>query len=219
MNVNRWAVTGGWALTAAGAVGAAAAVFLIVVPPAVGPDAFSFPLTSTGHILAQIAFFLHHLLVVWGLLAFWRAGLAGRGVVAAIGGIGSAGAMAALAVQELVSATASQAAYPSAQTDVIESVYGILTLVTGAALVVLGLAAVRARVLVGVSRLIVLILGIFVFVPLTPAIFGPFALGRVAIGVWLLLFAWLGAVMIQWARATDQPHAFPGNVIQSTRST
>lgn len=203
MNVRVWAMTGGWALIIAGILGAAAAVFLIVVPPAVSPDDFSFPLTPTGHIVIQVVFFFHHLLVVWGLFAFWRAGLAGHGVLAAIGGIGASVAMAALAVQELVTATAADAAYPSEQTDMIESVYGILTLITGAALVLFGFAAVRARMLSGVSRFIVLILGVFVFVPLTPAIFGPFVLGRIAIGVWLLLFAWLGIAMIQWARRAN----------------
>lgn len=202
MNARRWSKTGGWALVAAGGLGAAAAAFLIAVPPAVAADRFSFPLDTTGYITIQIAFFLHHLLVVWGIWGFWRAGLGGRGTLAAVGGLGAVLMMTALAVQELITATAAEAAYPSAQTDTIESVYGVITLGTGAALIVLGIASIRARELSGPGRYIILILGIFVFVPLTPAIFGPFVIGRLAIGAWLLLFAWLGFVMIAWAAST-----------------
>lgn len=209
MGVRRWAKTGGWALVVAGVLGAAAAAFLMVVPPAVTEDRFSFPLTASGYVVIQVSFFLHHLLVVWGLWAFWRAGLAGRGVLAAIGGIAASATMAALSVQELITAGAAEATYPSPQTDAIEGVYGVITLAAGAALVVLGIASLRARVLPGAGRFVMLILGVFVFVPLTPGIFGPFLVARLVIGVWLLLFAWLGVVMIRWAAAGASASSVP----------
>jgi hypothetical protein len=40
-----------------------------------------------------------------------------------------------------------------------------------------------------------LALGVYVFVPLLPAIFGPMVLGRIAIGVWMLLFGALGVAL------------------------
>jgi hypothetical protein len=40
--------------------------------------------------------------------------------------------------------------------------------------------------------LITLVLGIYVFVILFPAVFGLFVLGRLASGIWLLLYAALG---------------------------
>jgi hypothetical protein len=40
--------------------------------------------------------------------------------------------------------------------------------------------------------LLITVLGVYVFVPLTPAIAGPFAAGRLGIGGWMLLMAALG---------------------------
>lgn len=203
MSARTLAISGGWAAVIAGLVGAGAAAFLLVVPPAVEADRFSHPLTATGFAIIQVAFFLHHLLVVWALWAFWRAGLAGRGVLAAIGGIAAVVAMLALSVQELIAISAADSAYPSPLTDVIESAYGMITLATGAVLILLGIAAVRAHVLTGVGRWLMVVIGIWVIVPLTPAIFAGYELGRIAIGLWLLLFTWLGAEMIRWARTAE----------------
>jgi hypothetical protein len=201
MKDRTWATTGGWALVVAGIVGAGAAVALILIPPAVAPDRFSFPFTETGFVIIQSAFFVHHLLVVWGLLAFWRCGYAGRGALAMTGGLAATASLGALAVQELVSISAAGAAYPSATTNMIEAVYGMISLASGVGLLLLGVATARARVLPGIDRFIPLLLGIFVFVPLTPAIFGPFVLARLAIGTWLLLFAWLGVAMVRHAKS------------------
>lgn len=207
MSARTLAISGGWAAVVAGLLGAGAAAFLLFVPAVVGVDRFSFPLTATGFAVIQVVFFVHHLLMVWALWAFWRAGLAGRGVLAAIGGITSVVTMLALSVQELIAIAAADSARPSPLTDVIESAYGILTLATGAALIVFGIAAVRARVLGGVGRWLVLVIGVWVIVPLTPAIFAGYELGRIAIGLWLLLFTWLGAEMIRWARSPEAASA------------
>lgn len=205
MGARQLAVSGGGAAVAAGVLGAAAAGFLLIVPPVVERDRFSYPLTATGFMIIQIAFCLHHLLVVWCLWAFWRAGLAGGGIAAAIGGIGSAVAMLALSAQELVAISGADSAYPSPRTDVIESAFGMITLTAGAVLIVLGIVTARTRVLRGTSRWLVLAIGVWVIVPLTPAIFAGYEAGRIAIGLWLLMFAWLGVVMIRWSR-TLAPH-------------
>jgi hypothetical protein len=43
-------------------------------------------------------------------------------------------------------------------------------------------------------------LGVYVFVVLFPAVFGPMVAGRIAIGVWLLGFAALGLAIRRAAR-------------------
>jgi hypothetical protein len=43
----------------------------------------------------------------------------------------------------------------------------------------------------------VLVTGVYVFVPLTPALLGPFVLARLAITGWMLLFAALGWVLLR----------------------
>lgn len=113
--------------------------------------------------------------------------------------------MTLLAVQELVAITAAGAPYPSEQTGIVESVYGILSLLNGAALIIFGLAVIRARRWTGWRRLTVIGLGIYIIVPLAPAIFGPFVLARLAIAGWMLLFALLGWALLRPARSTAGP--------------
>jgi hypothetical protein len=64
------------------------------------------------------------------------------------------------------------------------SIYGGVSVLNGAALIVFGVAAIQARRWTGWRRLLLLVLGIYVIVPLTPAIFGPLVLARLTIGLW-----------------------------------
>ena len=201
MNTNRIARIGGWTAVAAGILGAAAGITLLAVAPQVSPDVFSYPFTSGGFAAIQSAFFIHHLAMAFALAAFWRAGLAGAGRFATVAAWASVGVMLLLAVQELVAILAADAPHPSPTTDIIEGAYGMISLALGLTLVLYGIAAARARVLTGAGRWALTIVGAYLFVPLTPAIFAGFVAGRIAITVWLLLFAWWGLVMIRWADA------------------
>ena len=91
-----------------------------------------------------------------------------------------------------VTIAARNSTYPGAGTDVLDALYGISSLATGAGLVLAGVDVRRGRRWTGWRGLVVLIVGIFVFVPMTPALLGPFVLARLAITVWMLLFAVLG---------------------------
>lgn len=189
--------TGGWMLMVAGLTGAASAVFLAFVPPVVGQDMFSYPLAPAAFTGVQVFFFVHHLALVVGLLAVWRAGYAGRGPLATAGVVGAAGTMGLLAVQELVVISATRSIVASREVAAIGGVYGILSILNGLALIVLGIAVIRAGVWSGWRRHITLALGVYVIVPLTPAIFGPFVVARLVIGLWVLLFAALGWALLR----------------------
>ena len=195
----RFRVSGAWALVAAGVTGAAAAVLLGFIPPAVGTDRFSFPLSSEAFVGIQLFFFLHHLALAWGLFVVWRSGFAGTGLLTRIGGASSVISMSLLAVLELVSATAANLASSASTVTAILGVYGVLSLLNGVALIVFGIAAARSRRGSGLLRFLPLALGIYVIVPLTPALFGPFVIARLAIGGWMVLFAVLG-----WALLPDR---------------
>lgn len=191
--------SGSLALIAAGLFGPVSAIFLSVVPPAVAEERFSYPLDAGGFTAIQILFFVHHLALAWGLWAVWRSGAAGGGRLATIGGVGSVVSMVLLAGQELVAISAAHASYPSTTADTVGGVYGVISIVNGLALIVFGVAVLRARRWTGWARWLPLVLGVFVIFPLTPAIFGPFVLARLTIGVWVLLFAALG-----WALSREQ---------------
>lgn len=187
----------GIACVVAGVLGLAAAVMLAFLPPAVGDDRFSYPLTPGGFTAIQVFFAVHHLPLAWGAYVVWRRGAAGRGRLAGLGGIGATATLGLLSVQELVAIAAADAPYPSELTELIEAIYGVVSMLIGLAFVVLGLAVARAGRWTGWARWVPLAIGIYVFVPLTPAILGPFVVARLAIGGWMLLFAALGVALLR----------------------
>lgn len=201
---------GAWCL-GAGLVGAVQAAVLLGWPEQVAEDRYSYPFTAGGHVLAQVSFFLQHLPLVIALAALLtlpgvRASRAARGgVITAVVG------MALLTAMELVTTSAADVAVDSSRATLVNNLYGPPTILIGVGLVVAGIAMTRtsAENWRGARRLplLVLLLGVFVFVPLTPAIMGPFAAGRLAIGAWLLLFAGLGYALrrLELDPSTDSP--------------
>jgi hypothetical protein len=181
---------------AAGVLGAASGVFLAVAPAEVGADVYSYPLAAEPFAAIQVFFFLQHLGLALGLLGVWRAraldgGRLGRsGLAAALGG------MALLAIVELVAISAAESPYPSPRTDVLDGLYGVSTTLIGIGLVCAGAAALRGRWR-GWRGLLLLGTGVYVFVPMMPALFGPFVLARLAIAGWMLLFAAIGWLLLR----------------------
>lgn len=192
----------GWACLAAGVVGLASAIFLVVVDPAVGEDRFSYPLSTSGFTAIQVFFFVHHLGLVAGLYGLWRSGAVGSNRMGRLGAWGAIVSMGLLTVTELVAITGADSGASSARTDMIESLYGISSLLIGVTMVMAGAAVIRAGQWQGWRQLVPLILGVYVFVPMTPALFGPHELARFAIGGWMLGFAFLGWALVQTAQET-----------------
>lgn len=196
-NPNRRAGTIGlWA----GVIGAAAGLVLIAYPAAVDDGRFSYPFTATGFTIAQVVFFVQHLGLAVVMAALWTSGAAGRGGLGRIGVGGSVVAMLGLAALELIAISAKDSPYPSPRTDTIEAWYGVASTAIGLFLVVAGIAVLRAKVWSGWQRYLPLALGIYVFVPLTPGIFGPFVIARLVITGWMALFAVLGWAVLRQAR-------------------
>lgn len=176
--------------------GVACAFAIIFWPPQVGDDVYSYPFDRSTYIGSQIIFAAQHVGVFAGLygvvLLAWRGGsrLTKIGLILSIVGT------LVLTGCELYAITAADELVGSPQADSVDNSYGVPTLLMGLGLVLAGIGLARQRVLAGWGRWITLALGVYLFVPLFPAIFGPLILGRLAIAGWLLLFAALGfAVM------------------------
>jgi hypothetical protein len=192
-----------------GVVGVAEAVIvgaaLLLADPA-GASRFSHPFGPGAYTAAQVTFALQHVALVVGVLALAavvRASRTGRwGLLAAAGGLGL------LAVTELFAITVADAAATDPRADVASSLYGIPTVITGIALLAGGIGIARSAVLPGWRRWIVLVTGAFVFVGLIPALVGSELLGRLGIGLWMLLFALLGQA-VEPARGEDPREAAP----------
>ena len=179
----------------AGILGAVSGVYLAVVPPAVGPERFSYPLDTTGHQAIQLWFAVQHLGLILGLAALPASGALGA---ARYGRYGLAVALAGLVVltgAELWAIALAGAAMDSPQLVPLNAAYGIASTLAGAGLVAAGIAAVRSGGWSGWPRYLPLALGVWVFVPMFPAMMGPFVAARLAITGWMLLFAFLGGVL------------------------
>ncbi|MGD9961336.1 hypothetical protein [Nocardioides sp.] len=195
---DRLARLGRWC-TAAALVGLLQGLALLVWPHQVPEDRFSFPLTGVGFVIAQATFFLQHLplaLAVLALAGAVTATPARYGLIAASVGLGL------LAVVELAAMSGATTEEDSALASAIYSAYGPPVLLAGAGLTVAGITVVRRHELDARVGWLLVALGGWVFVGLTPALSsGSFVGGRVAIIVWMLLFAGLGQAMSNLARA------------------
>jgi hypothetical protein len=192
----------GWLGLVAGLLGLVSAIFLMAVEPSVGRDRFSYPFASGAFAAIQVWFSIQHIGLLAGLYGLWRSGAVGTSRLGQWGALGAIVGMGLLTVTELVAISGSDSFRPSARTDFIDSLYGIASFLLGGTLIVAGIAVIRTRQWQGWRRVLPLILGLYVFVPLTPALFATYVLARLAIGGWMLGFAFLGWALLTTARET-----------------
>ena len=192
-----WVPRAGALCMATGILGAASGIFLAVYPAKVSENMFSYPLTPGGFTLIQIWFFIQHLGLLAGIAALASAAVMAQGRSARWGTGLAASGMALLAVTELIAITARNSTYPGDRTGMLDVLYGASSVAVGVGLILAGIAVRNGRRWTGWRGLVVLVAGIFVFVPMMPALMGPFILARLAIAVWSLLFAALGYALWQ----------------------
>jgi hypothetical protein len=188
-------------------VGAVCAVFIIAWEPMVADDRFSYPFDAGWFALWQVVFAVQHaamLPLFAGLLILER-----RHPSRALR-IGTWVALAgqvALTVLELVAITAADSPVDTGRGALVGGLYGVPMLLLGLGMVIAGVGASRVRLFGGADRWLPLALGVYVFVVLFPAVFGPMVAGRIAIGVWLLGFAALGLAIRRPTQSSAAPPA------------
>lgn len=173
---------------AAGLLGAASALALLLVPPMVSADRYSYPFTASWYVTVQLFFAAQHLMMVAGVVGLRRVLVSTPSRLARVGtGVGLIGLLL-LSACELLALVAIDAPTVGPQADLVNAAYGLPTLVTGAGFVLAGTAVARFRVGPRWARWVVLLFGGWVFVVLLPALVGSDAAGRLAIGGWMLIF-------------------------------
>jgi hypothetical protein len=187
-------------------VGAACAVVLSAWEPMVAEDRFSYPFDATWFVTWQTVFAVQHVAMLplfAGLLILERRrpsrALRIGTWIALVGQV-------ALTAMELVALVATNAPLETGRGAVVGGLYGVPMVLLGVGPVVAGIGALRTGLFAGPARWLLLALGVYVFVVMFPAVFGPMVAGRIAIGVWLLGFAALGLALRRWAQSSaDSP--------------
>jgi hypothetical protein len=178
----------------AAVLGALSAVLLLGVPAQVAEDRYSYPITAGAYVGAQLFFAVQHLGLLAGIVGLaacmWRGGsrLVRLGLTTAAFG------MLLLSACEVVAIAAAGSAIGSARADAVDRLYGLPIVLIGVGLVAAGVPLADRSLAFG-QRWSTLVLGVYVFVVLTPAMFAGFVAGRVAIGVWMLLFIPFGQLV------------------------
>ncbi|ALV40693.1 hypothetical protein AU252_05520 [Pseudarthrobacter sulfonivorans] len=203
----------------AGVLGAASGLLLAFVQPAVPENQWSYPLNVTAFSAIQVWFSLQHVGLLLGLLALGWTGVLGQSTLARIGHPVAVASMLGFAVTELAAILAANDTKDSPLVGLLGASYGVFSLLLGAALVVEGIAVLRARVWQGWRRWIPLALGVWVFVPMLPALALSFTGARFAIAGWMLLFAALGWALMRHAEGTARKNPEPGPEGRGQRSS
>jgi hypothetical protein len=190
----------GWLTVLAGALGAVQAAVVLAWPDQVSDRHYSHPFDSTGFVVAQTSFAIQHLGLLAGLygltLMAWRRSSrpTRTGLVLCLVG------MVALTACEIFAITAADAIVGTARADAVDNAYGVPMSVLGIGLVLAGAGLVRHPVLGGLGRWVLLALGLYLFLVLFPAVFGPMVAGRIAIGIWMLMYVGLGVSLLRTDR-------------------
>lgn len=181
---------------AAGLYGAVGGLVKVLYPASVDENRYSYPFDSFGFVVENGTLAVQHValaLLTWGV---WRSGAAGRTTLARIGTAGTVTAWLAFAAVKAVAITARDESLGSPLADAVDGLSGIAGTSIGAFTMLVGIAVIRARAWSNWRRFLPLVVGSWVFVAVIPSLAaGSFTLTRVAIVVWMALWAALGWVI------------------------
>jgi len=184
-------------------IGAIGGIVTAFIPPAVSSDWYSYPYSPTGFLLAQFVFMSNHVLLLVGILGLAQSGATGRGLLGRAGVWISLVGMAILTLCEVAAMTLATSPYPSPETGFLDASYGVASILIGVGLTLAGIAVATTGEWAGWRRFVPLVCGVAVFVIVIPGILGPFLVARLAISVWMLMFATLGWALYAVARSPE----------------
>jgi hypothetical protein len=181
-------------LVSGGAVGAAIALLDLLIPPAVGPERWSYPHTATTFVLTEIPIVIAHVLTALGVIALAEIVVSSRAGV--IGVRVAAAGLWLLAVCEVAAAAIAGVRADSVPAQLVGAAFGVASLVYAIGAVVGGIALIRLRAGEPWARWSLLVSGVFVVAVVTPAtIAGNLTVRYLALALWSLLFCWMARLV------------------------
>ncbi|MDP8900818.1 MAG: hypothetical protein M3N33_06655 [Actinomycetota bacterium] len=204
--------------------GTALALAIIFWPEQVPDTQWSFPFDASSYVAFQLSFFLHDLTLIPGLalVAAWAWPSASRATRIGLGL--TVGSMVAGAAIELAAVSAAKSSMTSTLANVLGASYGVMSLGFGVGFIMAGLAFRRQPLVPGaIGRWTYLLIGVWTFFPMLPSLFMPMVWGRITIGIWFLLYAGIGVVILRSADPDSATEAgrrmMDGALVDSARAT
>ena len=190
----------GLTMVVAGVVGGVSAVIVILWPDQVSDRHYSYPFSAAWYAGAQVFFAVQHLGLVAGLVVLNGLASSRSSRTTRIGLVLTTAGLVALTACELFAITAADALLDTSRANAVDNAYGIPITAMGVGMLLAGTGLARRPALTGAGRWGLLALGVYLFVVMFPAVFGPMVAGRIAIGVWMLMFAGLGLSLMRSGR-------------------
>ncbi len=190
--------TWGLVCLAAGVLGAASGILLTLWPEQVPDDRWSYPMTAGGFAAIQAWFAVQHVGLLLGQLALGESGVIGTSRFGRAGHWLAVLGTVVLTVTEVLAIAAKD--WTLDQGGWLNGLYGFATTAAGVGFVLAGLAIRKEGRWTGWPSYLVLLMGVWVFVPMFPALLLSFLAARLSITAWMLMYAALGWLL--W-RAQD----------------
>ena len=172
----------------AAVVGAGLAIagntLVLAATPHAAKDTVSYPLSPSSFRAGQVFFAVTQLLMAWGVVGLARSGIGGRGRAARTGAWLAVAGFVLTVPGELALGLVADAATDSARANAVSSVYGIGVVLADIGLIVLGVAALRARLWPRAGASLVLALGLFQLFVVTPVVVGA---GFASVGAFVVI--------------------------------
>ncbi|WP_181243154.1 hypothetical protein [Glaciihabitans tibetensis] len=184
-------------------------IALAFAAPAVEPGVYNYPLEESTFVVVQAASAVIYLVMAYGLMGLWWSRVVPPSIFGSSGALAAAGSLVLLAIVHLVSIAAAGFVDTAPFVDILNASFGVVTAASGLSLVLGGIAIMRGRAWAGRGAYVPLIMGIYVFAPLIPALLGPIILARIAVAGWCVLFVVLGVALLKLARSGRTGRAQP----------
>jgi len=147
----------------------------------------------------ELVWTLTHVLTLFGALGLARSGLVGTSRGGRVGSRLAVVGMALLIPCELAFIPFASSTDSDPGPIFASTVIGIASVIAGAGFIVAGIAVLRTKAWSGPARYLPLLVGVWVFVPMTPLIIADGHLFYVGVGSWNLLLAGLGLALVRLA--------------------
>lgn len=184
------------ALVVAGIVGIAAYLGEAFVPPTAGADQYNYPVGPEVFVALQILYGIQHFVLAFGVLGLIWSGAVPPSSLGTPSAYAASGAVALLAIVHLVAIGAAGETREEFFVDMLDESFGFIAAAVGLTLVLTGIAVAYAGRWHSGWRFLPLVLGIYVFIPLIPALTAPMSAARIVLAGWMTLFTLLGVGLL-----------------------